>query len=144
MFVEFYYVLRDAHIPVSITEFLSFMEAIAKGHVTNTAQFYYIARSLLVKDEKYFDHFDQSFSYYFGNAPVPDMIRDEILDWLKKPAASVFDFLKLSQEELDHLKTYDWDTLRSMFEQRLREQDEAHNGGNKWKRIQRNLISVNF
>ncbi len=132
MFIEFYYLLRDAHIPVSITEFLTFMEAIAKGHVNNTVQLYYVMRSLLVKDHKYYDHFDQCFSYYFGNANVPDVIREEIMDWLKKPAKSVFDFMKLSQEELDMIENYDMDTLRKMLEERLQKQREKHNGGNYW------------
>ena len=129
MFIEFYYVLRDMKIPVSITEFLSLMEAISQKLVQDTYEFYYVARSLLIKDEKYYDHFDQAFAFYFKDASVPEKLKEELFDWLKKPAPSIFDHLQLSQEERDLLQKYSWEDLRKMFEERMNEQNEEHNGG---------------
>jgi uncharacterized protein len=132
MFVEFYYMLRDMKIPVSITEFLSLMQAISMDLVQSTMEFYHISRSLLVKDEKYLDSFDQAFMFYFKDATVPEKIRDEIFDWLKKPEKSIRDFIKLSPEERQLLENYNWQELRQLFEARMKEQDEMHDGGSHW------------
>ncbi|WP_371803884.1 VWA domain-containing protein [Candidatus Lokiarchaeum ossiferum] len=132
MFVEFYYVLRNTKIPVSITEFLSLMDAISKNLILNSTQFYYIARSLLVKDEKYYDLFDETFMYYFRGADIPLAIKDDIFKWLEKPKSSFFDNLQLTPEERELLEKYDWEELKKQFEARIQEQLEEHNGGNYW------------
>ncbi|QEE16400.1 VWA containing CoxE family protein [Promethearchaeum syntrophicum] len=132
MFVDFYYLLRDSKIPVSITEFLSLTEIFSKNLIQNTVEFYYITRSLLVKDEKYYDIFDQVFMKYFNDAYVPEKLKDEILDWLDQPTDSIFDMLSLTEEEKKILELYDWEDLRKKFEARMLEQTKEHHGGNYW------------
>ncbi len=128
MFEEFYYYLRSLKIPVSITEFLAFSEAISRGLIKNAEEFYYIARATMIKDEKYFDLFDQAFMHFYKDAAPPKQITDEILQWLNKP----FDLMHLEPWEREILKQYDLDTLRKELEKRIREQTEEHNGGNYW------------
>ena len=65
MFTAFFYVLRKHEVPVSITEWMTLMEALAKGYVTNLDEFYFLARAVLVKSEVYYDPYDVAFQEYF-------------------------------------------------------------------------------
>ncbi|MEC8532218.1 MAG: VWA domain-containing protein, partial [Pseudomonadota bacterium] len=69
MFVQFFYNLKEARIPVTIREFLTFLEALDKGVAqANIDEFYYLARAALVKDERFFDTFDLVFENFFKGA----------------------------------------------------------------------------
>jgi uncharacterized protein with von Willebrand factor type A (vWA) domain len=58
--------LRDAKLPVSLKEFLTLMEAMKRGVASwRVDDFYYLARTALVKDEKHLDKFDRVFGHYF-------------------------------------------------------------------------------
>ncbi|MHB1127359.1 MAG: VWA domain-containing protein [Bacillota bacterium] len=66
MFVDFFYALRAEGVPVSLTEWMTLMEALNKGLAkASFTQFYYLARSILVKSESYFDQYDLAFQRYF-------------------------------------------------------------------------------
>ncbi len=53
MLVKFFFLLRRAGVPVSITELLTLLEALKAGLGDLSAErFYYLARTCLVKDEK--------------------------------------------------------------------------------------------
>ena len=66
MFLPFFESLRAARVPVSLREFLTFLEAVKAGLVTYDAEgFYYLARSSFVKDEKHLDKFDRIFGKVF-------------------------------------------------------------------------------
>jgi len=66
LFMDFYYRLRDGfHIPVTPGEYLTLVEAANKGLFSTVDDFYHVARSILVKDEKFFDAFDQAFLAMF-------------------------------------------------------------------------------
>ena len=103
MLIDFFFMLKDAKIPVSIKEFLVLLEALEKEVISlSFDDFYYLARLTLVKDESNFDKFDRAFGLYFKgistafeeNANIP-------LDWLLKNAAR-----KLSPEEQALLQKY--------------------------------------
>ncbi|MHA1734362.1 MAG: vWA domain-containing protein [Promethearchaeota archaeon] len=125
LFIDYYYLLRDLKVPVSLTEFLTLCEALDRGHIHDLDSLYHVGRSLLVKDEKWFDHWDQAFAFAFQEGVVPDGLRDEILAWLRDPINP----LDLSPEELALLESLGWDELREMFEERLKNQRERHDGG---------------
>ncbi|GAB4306602.1 MAG: VWA domain-containing protein [Promethearchaeota archaeon] len=127
LFVDFYYLLRDLKVPVSITEFLSVCEALDRGLIHDLDTLYHVGRSLMVKDEKWFDHFDQAFAFAFADGAVPERLREEILNWLRDPAGE----LTLTPEELAALEALGWDELREAFEERLRNQKERHDGGDR-------------
>ncbi len=128
MFVDFFYILRDAGVPVSITEWLTLMDAMDKGlEGQSLLNFYYVARSILVKDIKYYDMYDQAFAFYFKDKTLPEKVRQEILKWLKNtPGKARLPF------DLGVFSDVDLQKLFDLFEQRQREQKEQHDGGNRW------------
>lgn len=130
MFLPFFRALRAAKIPVSLREFLDLLEAVSKGLPAYRAeQFYYLSRSILVKDERHFDRFDQVFSTVFkgiGDGFIePKDIPEE---WLQRLAE-----LHLSPDEIAKIEALgDWEEIMKALAERLAEQNERHQGGSKW------------
>ena len=93
MFIDFFYKLKDAGIPVSPTSFLTLHKALARGLIQSLGDFYTASRAILVKSERYFDLYDQMFAHYFEGAEMPDIegveldqIAKSLLEeWLKNP-----------------------------------------------------------
>ena len=128
MFTNFFYTLRERRVPVSITEWMTLMEALSKGYISSLNDFYYLARAILVKSEAYFDHYDVAFQEYFKGIKTPPEISEQILDWLKDP----FNRLFLTEEEKALLDIMDLDELLKELEKRLQEQTEQHDRGAYW------------
>src|SRR6266436_4172277 len=87
MLVRFFFLLRRAGVPVSITELLTLLEALKAGLGDLGAErFYYLARTCLVKDEKYYDRYDRAFAAHFkGVEDVFAMLQRQLpADWLEK------------------------------------------------------------
>lgn len=131
MFIDLFYKMRESGIPVSITEYLTLMDALDKGvSGIDIDAFYYLMRATLVKDEKYFDRFDRIFGAYFEGMEdlMEDMISEIPLEWLRKHAE-----LNLSEEEKRQIEALGgWEKLMETLRQRMEEQKGAHHGGNKW------------
>ena len=86
MFEDFLYLLRRHGLKVSLTEWMSLMEALDKGlHESSLTGFYNLCRCLLVKSEADFDRFDRAFLEYFKDVPFQQEVSQELLDWLDKP-----------------------------------------------------------
>ena len=131
MLVRFFFLLRSAGVPVSITELLTLLEALKAGLGDLSAErFYYLARTCLVKDERYYDRFDRAFATHFkGAEDLFAMLQRELPgDWLEKMA--VREFTDAEKAEIEALGG--WDKLMDTLRQRLEEQKERHQGGNKW------------
>jgi len=128
MFIDFFYLLKQKKVPVSITEWMLLMEALSKGMITNLNDFYYLARAILVKSETYFDQYDIAFQEYFKGIDPPPDIPEQIMEWLKNP----LNMQGLTEEELALLETMDFDELLREFEKRIAEQTEQHDGGDRW------------
>ena len=133
MFTNFFISLRDAKIPVSLRELLMLIEAMDKGIVSfNVDEFYYLARSCLVKDERNLDKFDQVFGSFFegldfssGDNEIAPEVPEE---WLQSFAERLF-----SSEEMSEIKAMGgFDKLLEELKKRLNEQDKRHSGGSKW------------
>jgi len=134
MFLPFFENLRKTGIPVSLREFLSFLEAMKAGLVTYEIEgFYYLARAAMVKDERNLDRFDVAFSETFkGLETIPN---DAVLnaldlpeDWLRKMAEK-----HLSEEEKAEIEALGgFDKLMETLKKRLEEQKGRHQGGSKW------------
>ncbi|NHI91246.1 MAG: VWA domain-containing protein [Candidatus Lokiarchaeota archaeon] len=127
MFLDFFFLLKDKKVPVTITEYLTFIKALPLADCS-LDNLYYLARALLVKSEGYFDIFDQCFAYYFKDIDVKFTLNDDILEWLMNPENMKY----LTEKEIEMLKSLDLEELRRLFEERLKEQNERHDGGNKW------------
>ena len=65
MFSDFFYTLKRRKVPVSITEWMTLMETLSKGYISNLDDFYYLARAIFVKSEAYYYHYDVGFQEYF-------------------------------------------------------------------------------
>ena len=130
MFTDFFYTLRKRNVPVSLTEWMTLMEALSRGCISNLDDFYYLARAILVKSETLYDQYDVAFQEYFTGIEVPEKVRDEILGWLEGSVDT--DWLALSEEERALLEQMDLDRLIEELEKRLREQTEQHDGGHHW------------
>jgi len=131
MLIDFFNTLRKAAIPVSINELLTLLEAIKQKVVfADLDQFYILARVCLIKDEKYFDRFDQAFSYYFKGIEVLELFPSNQVpeDWLKA------EFIKqLSDEDKAQIAALGGlDKLLETLAERFKEQQKRHAGGNKW------------
>jgi uncharacterized protein with von Willebrand factor type A (vWA) domain len=129
MFLDFFYSLRRHRIPVSITEWMALMRALSEGYAhASLERFYVLARALLVKDVGFYDAYDLAFKETFQGIETPAEIVDEILNWLRDP--KVLD--GLTPEQLAMLPKLDLEALRQLFAERLKEQQERHDGGNRW------------
>jgi len=134
MFLPFFENLRKAGVPVSLREFLSFLEGIKVGLVTYDIEgFYYLARAAMVKDERNLDRFDLAFAESFKG--IEEIPNDAVLnaldlpeDWLRKMAEK-----HLSAEEKAQIEALGgFDKLMETLKQRLEEQKKRHQGGSKW------------
>ena len=110
MFVEFFYKLKDAGVPVTPTAFLTLQKALGNGLILSLSDFYTASRAILVKSERYFDLFDQIFAHFFEGAELPDAegfeldeIARALLDqWLSDPE-TVADALGVNADDLKNL-----------------------------------------
>src|SRR5260370_33165853 len=131
MFTNFFLELRQAKVPVSIKKYLDLMEEMNK-HVAdyNVDDFYYLSRSVLVKDERNLDKFDRVFGHVFkGLEAVPgEGTTAEIPEeWLRKLAQKL-----LTEEEKKQIEAMGgWEELMETLKKRLEGEKKSHQGGNK-------------
>ena len=131
MFLDLFNELRKAKVPVSLKEYLALMEAMdARVAAYRIDDFYYLARAVLVKDERNLDKFDRIFGHVFKGLEAPD---DEIAadipeEWLQK----LIDRYLTEEEKAEIEALGGWDKLMETLRERLAEQRERHQGGSKW------------
>ncbi|HLK45303.1 MAG TPA: VWA domain-containing protein, partial [Acidimicrobiales bacterium] len=130
MFVPFLYELRKRRMRVGAQEAVALAEALSKGlHESSLDGFYYVARALCAHSEADLDAFDEAFLECFRGVQGQSLeLVKELDDWLRDPRAKK----ELTDDELAMLQHLDLDELRRLFEERLREQKERHDGGNRW------------
>ena len=134
MFLPFFDALRRNGVPVSLREYLAFLEGVGAGLVTyDTEGFYYLARTSMVKDERHIDRFDRAFATAFAGLDAISVQQvlealDLPSDWLTKLAEK-----HLTPEEMAEIQALGgFDKLMETLRQRLEEQQGRHQGGNKW------------
>ncbi len=131
MFVDFFYELKGANLPVTIKEYLTWMEALKAGLARfSMDEFYYLARTALIKDERNLDKFDKVFGSYFEGFEAVDMelVPDIPEEWLKAMAEKY-----LTPEEMEKIESLGgFEKLMETLQKRLEEQKKRHEGGNKW------------
>ncbi|MGD9974545.1 MAG: VWA domain-containing protein, partial [Desulfatirhabdiaceae bacterium] len=136
MFINFFYQIREAGIPVTPTSFLTLHKALHMGLITSLEEFYTSSRTILVKSERYFDLFDQVFAHYFEGADMPEtddfaldeMARALLQSWLDNPKV-LADALGIDESTLKKMTP---EELIEYFKERLKDQTERHDGGGKW------------
>jgi len=134
VFLPFYENLRAASVPVSLREFLGFLDGMAAGLVTYDVDgFYYLARTAMVKDERNLDKFDRAFAASFAGLETitPQQILEALdlpANWLEKMAEK-----HLSATEMAEIKALGgFEALMETLKKRLAEQKDRHQGGSKW------------
>ena len=131
MLIRFFYMLREGGVPVSLTEFLALLEALEARVIGLSAEeFYWLARTALVKDERWYDRFDRVFAAHFkGLEQAFEALLAEVPEeWLRRGSA-----LFLSEEDKARIQALGgWDKLMETLRQRLEEQKGRHEGGSKW------------
>lgn len=131
MFINFFAALKSANVPVTLKEYLMLMEAMSKQVAGDSVDdFYYLSRATLVKDERNLDKFDRTFAEVFkGLESVGEALSADIPEeWLRKLTETF-----LTEEEKAQIEALGgWDKLMETLKQRLAEQKERHEGGNKW------------
>ncbi|WP_221794721.1 vWA domain-containing protein [Oceanobacter mangrovi] len=131
MLIDFFWMVRAAGVPVSIREYLDLLAALRQGMAfADYEQFYLLARLCMVKDEKYFDRFDQAFGAYFDGLEHWQGKLEELNlpdDWLRKEIDKVLDAEgKAGVKGLGSL-----DKIMEAFRERLENQTKRHQGGSK-------------
>ncbi len=131
MFLHFLDQLRGAGIPASLKEHLLLLEALDREVIKRTPEeFYYLSRAVYVKDEGLLDRFDQVFAKVFrGVATTFGAETTELPEeWLRAVARKY-----LTPDEMAAIEALgSWDEIMDTLKQRLEEQHERHQGGNKW------------
>ena len=134
MFLPFFDALRQHRVPVSLREYLGFLDGMAAGLVTYDVDgFYYLARTAMVKDERHIDRFDQAFAAAFEG--LENISFEQVIDavdlpaeWLEKMAEK-----HLSDAEKAEIEAFGgFDKLMETLRERLKEQQGRHQGGSKW------------
>ncbi|HRE61537.1 MAG TPA: VWA domain-containing protein [Micropepsaceae bacterium] len=130
MFHQFFDELRSAKVPVTLKEYLALLEALTKNVIgMKVEEFYYLARTVLVKDEKNLDKFDRVFGHVFKGLEALDGTEVAQIpeEWLKALSEKF-----LSEEEKKLIESMGgWEKLMEELKKRLEEQKKRHEGGNK-------------
>lgn len=131
MFLDFFLLLKNDGLPVTLKEYLTLLEALDKDIVEcSVDDFYYLSRSVMIKHEQYIDRFDQLFGHYFKGIELID--NDEFMkipeEWIRKNFENI-----LTEEDKEMIKTIGGlDDLMKRLRELMEKQKKRHQGGNKW------------
>lgn len=131
MFLDFFLFLRQSQLKVSLKEYLTLLEALDRRVIEQKVeQFYFLCRTILIKNEEELDQFDQLFGLYFQG--VEQISNEELYEipeeWMRKIGDRQF-----SKEEMDQIEAMGGlDKLLERIKELFKEQKERHQGGNKW------------
>lgn len=136
MFTDFFYLLKNAGVPVSPTSFLRLHKAMSMGLINSLEDFYTVARSVFVKSERYFDLYDQVFAHRFNGAELTApsgaelsaMAQALLEEWLREPGAAAR-ALGVDEREIEAMSP---EELLKYFMARLEDQTGEHHGGSRW------------
>ena len=128
--VPFLYELRARKVKVGAQEAIALARALQKGlHESSLDGFYHVARALCVHKETDLDAFDEAFLRHFKGIELESIeLLDELEEWMKDARNR----RELTDEERSLLETMGMDELRRMFQERMEQQKERHDGGNRW------------
>ncbi|OHD71989.1 MAG: hypothetical protein A2W19_04290 [Spirochaetes bacterium RBG_16_49_21] len=128
MFIDFFFRLKSYGVPVSMHEWITLHRALSLNlNDCSLTRFYHMARSILVKNEIFFDKYDLAFLDTFKEIETTDEMLEEILSGLKKVKE-----LLLTEEEKREMEKLDLDEVLRNFEEQLKAGHyKGHVGGNK-------------
>lgn len=127
MFVDFLFELRRQKVPVGTQEWLALHKGLQKGLIDSVDALYHVARAVLVHSETHFDAYDLAFVAIFGGQEWIEL-KEQLLDWLEDPIP----LQDMTPEAFEALSGMSLEELLQKFEETLAEQQERHDGGNRW------------
>jgi uncharacterized protein with von Willebrand factor type A (vWA) domain len=131
MFLDFFYTLRDYKVPVSTREYLDLISVLNSYSENNESvspeRFYKVARSVLIKDTKFYDSFDLAYTTCFKDVVSESDFKDKLNQWLQNAIDK-----DLSEERKKQAMNLPSEELMKELQKRIDEQKERHDGGNKW------------
>lgn len=130
MLISFFFKLREYKIPCTLRELLDLLRALEQHLVfADLNGFYSLSRAILVKDERFYDRFDRAFADYFEGVESLELDLSEIpQSWLEKQMEKL-----LTDEEKEQIEALGgFEKLMETLQERLKEQEKRHQGGNKW------------
>ncbi len=132
MFATFFHELKSAKVPVTLKEYLLLLESLDAGLAdAKVENFYYLARTCLVKDERHLDKFDQVFGHVFKGLELMSEAVEKAqipAEWLRLVSQKY-----LSDEDKKKIEALGgWDKIMAELKKRLEEQKGRHQGGSKW------------
>lgn len=133
MFLDLFYGLKSAGVPVTLREHLTLLDAMERGVARfDVEAFYFLARAALVKDERMIDRFDRVFAEVFKGLEAvsgADAVnaRDLPEEWLRAMAEK-----HLSEEERRQIEAAGgFEELMRRLAERLANQEKRHEGGSR-------------
>ena len=126
MFEPLLFNLRLQGVNVGMQEWLRFVEALRLGLATNLDRLYGLGRSVLVHSETQYDAYDLAFAATFEGLELAPALKKALEDWLADPAQ--FD----EQREAGEHDFASIEALMEALRKTLEEQQERHDGGNRW------------
>ncbi len=131
MLIRFLLTLRAFGLKIGLSEFLMLLEALKRGQAQLSLEdFYVLARAAWIKDEALYDRYDRAFAAFFEGIAnqVPDWMKDIPEDWLREAFGRT-----LSDEEKAQIQALgSLEKLMEELKNRMAEQTERHQGGNRW------------
>lgn len=130
MLISFFFKLREYKVPCTLRELLDLLRALEQHLVfADMNAFYSLSRTIMVKDERFYDRFDRAFADYFEGVESLELDLSEIpQSWLEKQMEKL-----LTDEEKKQIEALGgFDKLMETLAERLKEQEKRHQGGNKW------------
>lgn len=124
MFFLLFHNLRSQGINVGLSEWLLFLEGLKKELAICLRDLYGLGRTILCTSEAQYDSYDVAFTATFDGVELPEKISDQLLAWLREHIETELGELVVPNIPIDKL----WEE----FYKRLQEQQEQHDGGDRW------------
>lgn len=134
MFLDgFISTLRRYGVPVSMTDTLEMYRGLEKGLAQDLDSLFVFSRLNFVRRPEHMDAFERAFAWYFYGVDLPAVAEGdpELLttkqfrDWLREA-------VRRGELPPEAVWTYPPEELMRRFWDTVREQMEAHHGGNRW------------
>ena len=127
MLINLFHTVRSSGVPCTLRELLDLLGALEKNLAfADMEDFYFLSRTILVKDEKNYDKFDRAFEIYFKGIETLEDIFEALIpeDWLRKAFEK-----ELDPEELKKIQSLGGlEKLLEEFKKRLEEPKKGCKG----------------
>lgn len=132
-FTDFFYLLREYGVSVSMRDVLDLYRGLEKGFVKTLDDFFIFARLTFVRKVEHMDAFERAFALYFYGVDIPRVAEGDMELFRTKAFQKwLAEAIKKGEVPKTALWTMNPEELMKKFWETVREQMEAHNGGNKW------------